>query len=87
MPNAQWRVGAALNFRGRQAPADVTAPAWEAPSFHTVDLMAEHKFSDTLSLRAYLNNVANKLYADMLYRGHYSPGTGRTLALTLTAKL
>jgi len=37
----QWRLGGGVNFRSRQAPADVTAPAWEAPSFVTADLMAE----------------------------------------------
>ncbi len=87
IPNPQWRVGAAVNFRGRQSPADVTAPAWEAPSFATVDLMAEYKISPGWTLRTNLNNVANKTYADMLYRGHYIPGTGRVLTMTLTAKI
>ena len=87
IPNPQWRVGAAVNFRGRQSPADVTAPAWEAPSFATVDLMAEYTISPSWTLRTNLNNVANKTYADMLYRGHYIPGTGRVLTMTLTAKI
>ena len=29
----QMRVGGGLNFRSSQSPADVTAPAWEAPGF------------------------------------------------------
>ena len=38
------------------------------------------------SLKANLSNVGNKLYADALYTGHYIPGAGRNLQVTLTAK-
>ena len=80
---SKLRVGAGLNFRSRQAPADVTAPAWEAPGFVTADLMAEYAFNDTYKIKANVNNVANKLYADGLYRGHYIPGAGRIFQLSL----
>ena len=30
-------------------------------------------------LKANLNNITNKLYADAFYTGHYVPGFGRTL--------
>ena len=33
-----------------------------------------------------LSNVTNKLYADTLYRGHYTAGKPRTLALTTSMK-
>lgn len=82
----QWRVGGGLNFRSRQAPADVTAPAWEAPSFVTADLMAEYAISSSMMLKANLANVTDKLYAESLYRGHYIPGAGRLLQVSLTAK-
>ena len=82
----KWRVGGGLNFRSRQAPADVTAPAWEAPSFVTADLMTEYTFNDQFTLKANLSNVTNKLYAESLYRGHYVPGAGRLLQVALTAK-
>ncbi len=84
--NGQWRVGAGINFRSAQAPADVTAPAWEAPGFSTVDLMAEYTISDRATLKANVTNLSNKLYADQLYRGHYIPGAGRMVYASLNLK-
>ena len=43
--------------------------------------MAEYTVGD-LALQLNLSNLTNKLYADMLYRGHYIPGKPRTLQLT-----
>jgi catecholate siderophore receptor len=82
----KWRLGGGLNFRSAQAPADVTAPAWEAPAFVTADLMAEYTINQQFTVRANLSNVANKVYAESLYRGHYVPGSGRILQVALTAK-
>ena len=78
------RVGGGLNFRSGQSPADVTAPAWEAPSYVTGGLMAEYIFSDRYKIKGNVNNVSNKLFADSLYRGHYIPGAGRIYQLALT---
>lgn len=82
----QWRVGGGLNFRSKQAPADVTAPAWEAPGFVTADLMAEYTVNDRYSIKANLSNITDKLYGESLYRGHYIPGAGRLFQVSLTAK-
>lgn len=82
----QWRVGGGLNFRSKQAPADVTAPAWEAPGFVTADLMAEYSINQQFAVKANLSNVTDKLYAESLYRGHYIPGAGRMLQVALSAK-
>ena len=82
----QWRLGGGLNFRSAQAPADVTAPAWEAPAFVTADLMAEYTINQQFTVRANLSNLTNKLYGESLYRGHYIPGAGRMLQVALTAK-
>ncbi|TWO72827.1 TonB-dependent siderophore receptor [Caenimonas sedimenti] len=82
----QWRVGGGLNFRSKQAPADVTAPAWEAPSFVTADLMAEYTVNQMYSIKANLTNVTDKLYGESLYRGHYIPGAGRLFQVSLTAR-
>ncbi|BDT66164.1 putative TonB-dependent receptor BfrD [Comamonadaceae bacterium OS-1] len=81
-----FRAGVGINFRSAQSPADVTAPAWEAPSYATGDLMAEYTVNDQLSFKANVNNVTNKLYADALYRGHYVPGAGRIVQLAMTAR-
>jgi catecholate siderophore receptor len=82
----QWRVGGGLNFRSGQSPADVTAPAWEAPAFVTADLMAEYTINEQYTVKANLSNVTDKLYAESLYRGHYVPGAGRLFQLALTAR-
>ena len=82
----QWRVGGGLNFRDNQSPADVTAPAWEAPGFVTADLMAEYLINQQFIVKANLTNVTDKLYAESLYRGHYIPGAGRLLQVSLTAR-
>ena len=82
----QWRVGGGINFRSKQAPADTTAPTWEAPGFATVDLMAEYTINDRYSIRANVSNVGNKYYGESLYRGHYVPGAGRLVQVSLAAR-
>ena len=82
----QWRVGGGVNFRSKQAPADTTPPAWEAPGFATVDLMAEYIINDQFSVRGNITNVGDKYYGESLYRGHYVPGAGRLYQMTLAAR-
>jgi catecholate siderophore receptor len=81
--DAKWRVGAGINFRSKQKPVQSDI---EAPGFGTVDLLAEYRFNDTYTVKANLNNLANKYYADTLYRGHYIPGQGRVLLLNMTTR-
>ncbi|MGE4242548.1 TonB-dependent receptor [Ramlibacter sp.] len=82
----QLRVGGGLNFRGKQAAPDVTAPMWEAPGFVTADLMAEYTINDRFTLKGNISNVTDKYYGDVLYRGHYIPGAGRLIQLSLTTR-
>lgn len=82
--NPQWRIGAGINFRGRQTP--IRNPGWEVPAWVTADLMAEYQMNDKFSLKANISNVTNALYADQLYSGHYIPGAGRLLQLTASLK-
>jgi catecholate siderophore receptor len=78
------RLGAGLNFRSAQSPTRV---AFKVPAYTTVDLMAEYTFDfDRLSIKAYLANATDKLYADQLYPAHYIPGAGRTLQVTASLK-
>ncbi len=78
--NAQWRVGAGINFRGRQTP--IRNPGWEVPSWVTADAMVEYLMNDKVTLKLNVSNLTNKLYADQLYSGHYIPGAGRLVQLT-----
>jgi catecholate siderophore receptor len=81
----RFRVGAGLNFRGKQTPN--RNPGWEADAYVTGDLMAEYTFDfERVVLKANLTNVTDKLYADQLYSGHYIPGAGRTLQVTASFK-
>lgn len=82
----QWRVGGGINFRSRSAPPDVTAPYFDVPSFVTADLLAEYKINEQFLIKASLSNITDKLYGESLYRGHYIPGAGRLLYVSLTAK-
>lgn len=83
--NPQWRVGGGVNARSGQQPN--RNPGFYAPKFIIANLMAEYTVvEDALLLRLNVDNVANKLYADTLYTGHYVPGKGRIVALTGTYK-
>jgi catecholate siderophore receptor len=87
--DAQWRAGAGVNLRSKQAPPDVSTPAngiWQAPGWATLDLMGEYKHSESLRFKLNITNVANKYYADSLYRAHYVPGAGRMVQLTATSR-
>lgn len=83
--NPQWRVGGGFNARSGQQPN--RNPGFYAPKFVVGNVMAEYTvLEDQLSFRLNVDNVANKLYADTLYTGHYVPGTGRITTLTGTYK-
>ncbi|MDO8263306.1 MAG: TonB-dependent siderophore receptor [Gallionella sp.] len=81
---SQWRVGLGVNFRGEQTP--IRNPGWTVDGYVTGDLMAEYRINDKFTLKGNVNNITNKLYADALYTGHYIPGAGRTVQMTLNAK-
>jgi len=83
------RIGAGINFRSSQTPADLTVDAsgpFHAPGYATFDLMAEYAYSNRVTFKANVNNVADKYYADSLYRGHYVPGFGRLVQVNATVK-
>lgn len=75
----QWRLGAGLTFRGRQAPARAE---FTVPGFVVADAMVEWTPSDRHTLRMNVSNLANTRYADQLYVAHYVPGAGRLVQLT-----
>jgi catecholate siderophore receptor len=81
---SRLRLGGGINFRSSQTPN--RNPGWSAASYATVDLMAEYMINDTFTVKANLINVADKLYADALYSGHYVPGSGRNLQVSLNAR-
>lgn len=81
---SQWRIGGGLNARGKDRPVGLAADSTiVAPEYITADLMAEY-VQGPLALKLNVTNVADKHYADQLYRGHYIPGKPRTVQLTST---
>jgi catecholate siderophore receptor len=75
------RLGLGLNWRGEQQPDG--ARHVTAAGFATMDAMAEYTFSERWSARLNVTNLADKLYADSLYRGFYAPGAPRRVELTV----
>jgi catecholate siderophore receptor len=80
----KFRAGGGLNYRAKQSPADAAAEYY-APSFVTADLMAEYIIDNHFTVKANASNITNKLYGDSLYRGHYIPGAGRIVQVSLSA--
>jgi catecholate siderophore receptor len=77
------RVGAGLNYRSEQNPEG--ARHVTAPSFTTIDAMAEYSFDDDLSVKLNVTNLGDKQYADALYRGFFTPGATRSVQLSMRA--
>ncbi len=82
--HSKLRVGAGLNYRSKQNPEG--SRQTYASGFATIDAMAEYSFDDHTSLKLNVTNLANKLYADSLYRGFYVPGSARAVQLTLKTR-
>jgi catecholate siderophore receptor len=78
----QWRIGGGLTARSATRPY---LASFYAPKFVTGDLMAEYT-AGAIAFKLNVTNVADKLYADQLYRGHYVPGKARTVQLTTSVK-
>lgn len=79
----ELRLGLGANYRSSQNPEGQRS--YRARGFVTFDAMAEYSFSELYSLRLNVTNLANKLYADTLYRGFYQPGAPRRVELTFKA--
>lgn len=78
----RWRVGGGLNARGGVKPL---LAEFHAPKFVTADLMAEYDAGPAV-FKLNVTNIADKLYADQLYRGHWVPGKARTVQLTMSTR-
>jgi catecholate siderophore receptor len=76
------RIGGGLNARSSDTPQQSTIVA---PRFVTADLMAEYLLGP-VSFKLNVSNITDTLYADVLYRGHYIAGKGRTVQLTTAAR-
>lgn len=80
--DARWRVGGGINARGGVKPL---LTDFYAEKYVTADLMAEYDAGPAV-FKLNITNLGDELYADQLYRGHFIPGKGRNLQLTVTSK-
>ena len=78
----KFRFGGGLNARGSDRPQQSTIVA---KRFITADLMAEYNAGPAV-FKLNVTNITNELYADTLYRGHYTAGKPRTVQMTTTVK-
>ncbi|MDP1532137.1 MAG: TonB-dependent receptor, partial [Rubrivivax sp.] len=76
------RIGGGINARSSDKPQQSSIVA---RGYVTADLMAEYDLGPVL-FKVNLSNLGNKLYADMLYRGHYIAGKPRALQFTTAVK-
>ena len=79
-----WRIGGGINYRGEQNPEG--ARHVTVDRFATLDLMAEYTVRDGTTLQLNVKNATDELYADMLYRGFYTPGAARATQLSLKTR-
>lgn len=78
------RVGAGLTYRGKQNPEGQRS--YYASGFSTVDAMVEYAFDEKTSLKLNVSNLFDRVYADALYRGFYTPGAARSVQVTLKTR-
>ena len=78
----QLRLGGGLNARSKDTPQQSSIVA---RGFVTADVMAEYDAGGVL-FKFNVSNIANKLYAETLYRGHYIAGKPRTVQLTTAVR-
>ncbi len=81
---SKLRAGAGLTYRGKQAPEGQRT--YYASGFATVDAMVEYAFDDKTTLKLNVSNLTDRVYADALYRGFYTPGAPRTVQMTLKTR-
>jgi catecholate siderophore receptor len=78
------RVGAGLTYRGKQNPEGQRT--YYASGFSTIDAMVEYSFDEKTTLKLNVANLTDRVYADSLYRGFYTPGAPRSVQVTLKTR-
>ncbi len=78
------RAGAGLTYRGKQNPEG--SRAVYTSGFGVIDAMVEYAIDDKTSVKLNVSNLADKVYADALYRGFYIPGAARSVQVSLKTR-
>ncbi len=84
MEKTQFGFGA--QYMGPRTSNDSSATSRTAPSYWTLDAMVSYKFTDKISMRLNIYNLADERYIGSVGGGHFVPGPGRSAALTASIK-
>ncbi|PNA05054.1 MULTISPECIES: TonB-dependent siderophore receptor [unclassified Pseudomonas] len=79
-------IGAAFTYVGDRSGE--SGSDFELPAYHTVDLLAHYKASDTVTLGLNLNNLFDEKYYERSYSNYWvNPGEPRNFTVSLTFNL
>ncbi|WP_085685739.1 MULTISPECIES: TonB-dependent siderophore receptor [unclassified Pseudomonas] len=79
-------IGAAFTYVGDRSGD--SGSDFELPAYHTVDLLAHYKASDTVTLGLNLNNLFDEKYYERSYSNYWvNPGEPRNFTVSLTLNL
>ncbi|WP_397384318.1 TonB-dependent receptor [Prosthecobacter sp.] len=80
------QFGFGAQYMGPRTSNDSSASARTAPSYWTLDAMVSYKFTDKISLRLNIYNLADERFVGSVGGGQFVPGAGRSAALTASIK-
>ncbi|MES1243399.1 MAG: TonB-dependent siderophore receptor [Acidobacteriota bacterium] len=75
-----FEVGGGVQYVGDRLNSTTTRRV--APAYQLYDAMVSYDWSERLTLRLNVNNLADEEYIDRVGGGHFIPGAGRSVALT-----
>lgn len=82
----RWRVGGGFTAVSQNKPANSVTTANRAPGYVKADALVEYKISEAASVKLNVDNVFDKVYYNLLYRGIAAPGDERSVRVTLTSR-
>lgn len=80
------QLGFGAQYMGSRTSNDAATGARTAPGYWTMDAMLSYKFTEKVSLRLNVYNLANERFVGSVGGGHFVPGAGRSAALTASVK-
>lgn len=80
------QFGFGAQYMGPRTSSDSSASSRTAPGYWTLDAMVSYKFTEKVSLRLNIYNLADERYVGSVGGGQFVPGPGRSAALTASIK-
>jgi catecholate siderophore receptor len=82
----KWRVGGGVTAVSQSKPANSVTSINRAPGYTKADALLEYRINQDNTVKLNIDNLFDKVYYNMLYRGFAAPGTERSVKVTLTSK-